>query len=128
MKPIWFAFLPFSLLVSCASAPMTPQEKIASVGRSFVESNKQINQADKDLNSFEKNVSELRETALNSKNMRSKSDYDSALSRLENRIAQTRVDLQSLKDANQQGAAEYKRQLESAATEIQQSSNSNQNK
>jgi predicted nucleic acid-binding Zn-ribbon protein len=120
------AVLPFALFAGCMTTKTSPQERMANVGMSYQEADKQLAQAEKDLGSFEKSVANLRETAASSKNMRTKTAYDETLARLDRRLQQTRTDLDYLKETNQRGKAEYQRQLEDAATQIQRSSDQNQ--
>jgi hypothetical protein len=63
---------------------------------------------------------------MSTKNMRDKSAYDETLARLDTRLQQTRADLQLLKDNNQRGNQEYKTQMENAASQMQRSSDANQ--
>jgi predicted nucleic acid-binding Zn-ribbon protein len=117
------AVLPLAFFAACATtAPPTAQERIANVGLSYKEADKQISQTEKDLTSFEESVAELRETAAKSKNMRTKAAYDETLARLDRRLQETRADLEFLKETNRRGGAEYNQQLENAATQIQRSS------
>lgn len=118
--------IPVVLFASCMTNKPSPQERIANVGMSYQEADKQLAQTEKDLASFEKSVAKLRQTAANSKNMRTKAAYDETLARLDSRLQQTRTDLDYLKETNQRGKAEYQRQLEDAATQIQRSSDRNQ--
>src|SRR5437870_4349599 len=98
------AVVPFALSAGCATTPPTPQERMANVGLSYQEADKQLAQAEKDLASFEKSVASLRETAVSSKNMRTKAAYDETLGRLDGRLQETRADLVSLKETNRRGS------------------------
>ena len=58
--------------------------------------------------------------------MRTKAAYDNTLARLDTRLKQTHQDLQELKAVNQNARAESQKQIERAATEMQNSSDKNQ--
>lgn len=119
--------LGLAFFVGCATtkAP-TSQQRIENVGRSFDDTDKQLSQAEKELKSFENSIAKLRSSAGSADRMRSKPEFDAALSRLGSRIEQTHLDLQELKTTNARGRNTYDRQLDAAATEIQRSSDESQ--
>jgi len=121
------AVLGVVFFVGCATtkAPSS-QQRIENVGRTFEETDKQIVQAEKELQSFDKSIAKLRRSASGDEKMRTKSGFDSAMARLSSGIEQTRLDLQELKTTNARARNTYKQQLGDAASEIQQSSNDNQ--
>jgi predicted nucleic acid-binding Zn-ribbon protein len=120
--------LGLTVLSACSTTPPTAQERMANIFLSYDESDKQLAAAEKDLLSFEKSVKNLRATATQDKNMRTKSAYDSTLSILESNLQQAHQALQDLKVTNQNGRAESQRQIEKAASQMQDSSDRNQGK
>ena len=119
------AIVSLAFLTNCATKQPTAEERIASVGQSYEEADKQIENAERNLASFESSIADLRETAAESKNMRTKAAYDETLARLNGRLQQTHADLQFLKAANNRGRVEYQNQLEAAASQIQHSADEN---
>jgi hypothetical protein len=127
MKYVTFAAIcSFAFLTSCATPPPTAQQRMSNILSTYDEADKQLAGAEKDLASFEKNVANLRDTAASSKNMRTKAVYDETLARLSANLQQTHLALQDLKATNQIGRAEYQRQIDKAASEMQISSDANQ--
>ncbi len=115
MKFTSILFTAALLCTSCASQKTkTAVETVQDTKQTVDTTNEYINRAETSLTEFQKSLDDMRSDAAKSDKMRGKAKYTAALTKIEGRLREARLDLERLKSANTGSWEVYKSRLDSA--------------
>jgi wobble nucleotide-excising tRNase len=115
-----FLFLSMCLvMMGCASEKaMTPEESVQGAQDRVDKTNEFVNRADATITEFEKNIQAIMKEAASSDKMRGKARFNEALTGIDEKLAESRHQLVSLKETNAESWEKYKGQLDSAGDDM----------
>lgn len=119
-----------AMVTGCASASKKEQSAVQTVqsAQERVETTGEyIARAERAMKDFEETLVRLKKDASSSDKIRGKDRYVLALGNFDGRIADTRHQLQELKQANSESWDSYRRRIQSADSNLKDLSTQNQN-